>query len=160
MRTVWLGLQHEPMSFDEPVFTTILEAIPRMISLRELFWYGPVQLTRDQWFRIGKTVAKCPHMITFQLHGTSDQAEADAFLDGCGPHPRLQQLLLGSNSFCVDRTRRWGTLRARCLTVLLVGRSIQRVGAHSSVYQVPIDIFRRLHSFLPEEIRLLSLMEY
>ena len=141
-----------PMSFDEPVFSTILEAIPRMISLRKLSWYGTVQLTRDQWFRMGKTVAECPHMTILQLNGASNQAEADAFFDGCGPHPRLLHVELGNyNSFCLARVRRWQTLRAKCLTVLLVGRSIERAGAHSSVYKVPIDIFRRLHSFLPEE---------
>ena len=141
---------HQRISFDEVLFSSILESIQCMASLRELRWYGPVEFSTDQWLRLGKTVSKCPYLIELTVEKAGKQAEVDAFLDGCGPHPRLLRLNLGAPSLSIARTERWQTLRARCLTVLLVGNTVQRVGAHSSVYKIPRDIFRRLHSFLPE----------
>ena len=139
------------MWLDESSFSSMLVAIQSMVALHTLR-FQMVKLSKDQWFRLGKAVAKCARMTVFDLHHTHDRAEADAFLDGCGLHPRLLQIVLGSvsSSIVQTRTQRWQNLRARCLTVLLVGSSVQRAGEHSSIYKIPIDIFRRLHSFLPE----------
>ena len=156
MKYVTLGMEFDsltpPIQFDEPIFSFISEAIQRMVNLRHLDWYGSVKFSKEQWFRLGKAVSTCARMRWIAIKSTSQQADLGAFLDGCGPHPRLMKVDLGLRPFSTStsKIRGWHTLRAWCLTVLLVGSSIQRAGARSSVYKIPSDIFRRLRSFLPE----------
>ena len=138
------------MTLDEPVFASILEAIQCMVSLRTLE-LGEVALNKDQWFRLGKALSRCLYMTSFNVSAAIHQVEVDAFLDGCEQHPRLLRLKAGAFFNLADHIRRRQTLRARCLTVLLVGSAIRRVGEHSSVYKIPSDIFRKLHSFLTED---------
>ena len=104
------------------------------------------------WSLLGRSLANCAQLDKLGIRNKErfSREATRAFIRELGFPSRLSsRFSLGDSVIEAAFLRVLRSHRAKCLTVLLCGATVERVGKHSVCWRIPRDVFRRLCPYLP-----------
>ena len=138
---------------DLQTIQTFANAVKSMTLLEDLSFLSVMPDEIEQWAVLGRSLANCARLHKLKICPREEELREDttkAFIRELGFPPRLSsRFSLGGDDVIEAFLGVLQSDRAKCLTVLLCGATLERVGTHSTCWRIPREIFRRLHAFLP-----------
>ena len=135
----------------------IRNSIKNMASLKRIrmLWYATL-IPLNHCTALGQAFGECPYLEAIELEEANTPPDAQtldkvaAVIHALGYHPRVQEILLFNEwPLCIEFLELIQSRRAKCLTALVAGATVERVGKRATCWRVSLDVFRRLVEFLP-----------
>ena len=140
-------------SCDSETIQALAFAIQSMVMLESLALFNVMPNAVEDWALFGRSLANCARLNDIESRTNETPSGGDAiktFIRELGFPPRLSSYFsLGDPEIEEPFLEALESDRAKCLTALLCGATLERVGGQSTCWRIPRDIFRRLHAFLP-----------